>query len=125
MAAAGMYTLGGSCWELGERDWERTRLFLMFGVAEAHDSNPIKLALSGLRGRGAKFISVNPVRTGYSAIADEWIGIRPGTDGLFVLSLIHELLSADKIDFAYLGRYTNAASLVIQAPGSADYDLFA
>jgi hypothetical protein len=24
----------------------------------------------------------NPVRTGYSAIADEWIGIRPGTDGL-------------------------------------------
>jgi hypothetical protein len=30
----------------------------------------------------AKFISVNPVRTGYSAIADQWIGIRPGTDGL-------------------------------------------
>ena len=33
-----------------------------------------------------------PVRTGYSAIADEWIGIRPGTDGLFVAALIHELL---------------------------------
>src|SRR6266536_992164 len=125
MAAAGMYTLGGSFWEFGEPDWERTRLFLMFGVAEDHDSNPIKLALSGLRRRGAKFISVNPVRTGYSAIADEWIGIRPGTDGLFVLSLIHELLRADKIDFAYLGRYTNAAWLVIQAPGSADDGLFA
>src|SRR5216683_1372489 len=97
MAAAGMYTLGGSFWEFGEPDWERTRLFLMFGVAEDHDSNPIKLALSGLRRRGAKFISVNPVRTGYSAIADEWIGIRPGTDGIFVLSLIHELLRADKI----------------------------
>ena len=65
--------------------------------------------LSGLRRRGAKFVSVNPVRTGYSAIADEWIGIRPGTDGLFVLSLIHELLNADRIDFEYLGRYTNAA----------------
>ena len=88
MAAAGMYTLGGSFWEFGEPDWERTRLFLMFGVAEDHDSNPIKLALSGLRRRGAKFISINPVRTGYSAIADEWIGIRPGTDGLFVLSLV-------------------------------------
>ncbi len=125
MAAAGMYTLGGSFWEFGEPDWERTRLFLMFGVAEDHDSNPIKLALSGLRRRGAKFISVNPVRTGYSAIADEWIGIRPGTDGIFVLSLIHELLRADKIDFAYLGRYTNAAWLVIQAPGSADDGLFA
>jgi anaerobic selenocysteine-containing dehydrogenase len=125
MAAAGMYTLGGSFWEFGEPDWERTRLFLMFGVAEDHDSNPIKLALSGLRRRGAKFVSVNPVRTGYSAIADEWVGIRPGTDGLFVLSLVHELLKADKIDFAYLGRYTNAAWLVIQAPGTAEDGLFA
>ena len=125
MAAAGMYTIGGSFWEFGEPDWERTRLFLMFGVAEDHDSNPIKLALSGLRRRGAKFISVNPVRTGDSAIADEWLGIRPGTDGLFVLSLVHELLRADKVDFAYLGRYTNAAWLVIQAPGTAEDGLFA
>ena len=120
-----MYTIGGSFWEFGEPDWERTQLFLMFGVAEDHDSNPIKLALSGLRRRGAKFISVNPVRTGYSAIADEWIGIRPGTDGLFVLSLVHELLRADKIDLAYLGRYTNAAWLVIRDPGAADDGLFA
>ncbi|MGH7114513.1 MAG: molybdopterin-dependent oxidoreductase, partial [Stellaceae bacterium] len=125
MAAAGMYTLGGSFWEFGEPDWEHTRLFLMFGVAEDHDSNPIKIGLSGLRRRGAKFISVNPVRTGYSAIADEWIGIRPGTDGLFVLALIHELLEADRIDLDYLVRYTNAAWLVIQAPGAADDGLFA
>jgi anaerobic selenocysteine-containing dehydrogenase len=125
MAAAGMYTLGGSFWEFGEPDWARTRFFMMFGVAEDHDSNPIKIALSGLRRRGAKFVSVNPVRTGYSAIADEWIGIRPGTDGLFVLSLIHELLKADRIDVDYLGRYTNAGWLVIQAPGAADDGLFA
>jgi sulfite dehydrogenase (quinone) subunit SoeA len=125
MAAAGMYTLGGSFWEFGEPDWERTRFLMIFGVAEDHDSNPIKIALSGLRRRGAKFVSVNPVRTGYSAIADEWIGIRPGTDGLFALSLVHELLKADCIDVEYLGRYTNAAWLVIQAPGAADDGLFA
>src|SRR5580692_8722806 len=125
MAAAGMYTLGGSFWEFGEPDWARTRFFMMFGVAEDHDSNPIKIGLSGLRRRGAKYVSVNPVRTGYSAIADEWIGIRPGTDGLFVLSLIHELLKADRIDVEYLGRYTNAGWLVIQAPGAADNGLFA
>src|SRR5690349_17322673 len=125
MAAAGMYTLGGSFWEFGEPDWARTRFLMMFGVAEDHDSNPIKIALSGLRRRGAKFVSVNPVRTGYSAIADEWIGIRPGTDGLFVLSLIHGLLKANRIDIDYLVRYTNAAWLVIQAPGASDDGLFA
>jgi anaerobic selenocysteine-containing dehydrogenase len=125
MAAAGMYTLGGSFWEFGEPDWTRTQFLMMFGVAEDHDSNPIKIALSGLRRRGAKFVSVNPVRTGYSAIADEWIGIRPGTDGLFALALVHELLKADRIDLDYLGRYTNAGWLVIQAPGMADDGLFA
>jgi anaerobic selenocysteine-containing dehydrogenase len=125
MAAAGMYTLGSSFWEFGEPDWAHTRFFMMFGVAEDHDSNPIKIALSGLRRRGAKFVSVNPVRTGYSAIADEWIGIKPGTDGLFVLALVHELLKGDWVDLDYLARYTNAAWLVIQAPGAPDDGLFA
>jgi sulfite dehydrogenase (quinone) subunit SoeA len=125
MAAAGMYTIGGSFWEFGEPDWERAKLVLMFGVAEDHDSNPIKIYMSKLRRRGAKSISINPVRTGYSAIADEWIGIRPGTDGLFALSLVHELLRADRVDLDYLARYTNAGWLVIQAPGTADDGIFA
>ncbi len=125
MAAAGLYTLGGSFWEFGDPDWERTKYLLMFGVAEDHDSNPIKLGLAKLKQRGAKFVSVNPVKTGYSAIADEWIGIRPGTDGLFVMALIHELLAADRVDLDFLARYTNAAWLVIQEPGAPDHGLFA
>ena len=125
MAAAGLYTIGGSFWEFGEADWERTKYFIMFGVAEDHDSNPIKIGLSKLKARGAKFVSVNPVRTGYSAIADEWIAIKPGTDGLFVFALIHELLKADAIDHEYLVRYTNAPWLVIDNPGQADDGLFA
>ena len=125
MAAAGLYTIGGSFWEFGEPDWERTKYLMMFGVAEDHDSNPIKIGLGKLKGRkGTKFVSVNPVRTGYSAIADEWVGIKPGTDGLFIMALIHELLRAEKIDFEYLARYTNAPWLVIQNPGKADDGLF-
>ena len=125
MAAAGIYTIGGSFWEFGEPDWERARLFVMFGVAEDHDSNPIKIGLARLRERGARFVSVNPVRTGYSAIADQWIGIRPGTDGLLAAALIHELLRADRIDLDYLARYTNAPWLVVRAPGAADDGLAA
>ena len=125
MAAGGLYTIGGSFWEFGEPDWERTRYFMLFGCAEDHDSNPLKIALGGLKARGIKIVSVNPVRTGYSAIADEWLGIRPGTDGLFVLALVHELLRAGKVDVDYLIRYTNAPWLVIQNPGAADDGLFA
>jgi sulfite dehydrogenase (quinone) subunit SoeA len=124
MAAAGLYTMGGSFWEFGEPDWEQTRYFMMFGVAEDHASNPIKIGLGKVKANGAKFVSVNPVRTGYSAIADEWVGIRPGTDGLLVFSLIRELLLADQVDFEYLARYTNAGWLVIQDDGAADDGLF-
>ena len=125
MAAAGLYSIGGSFWEFGEPDWEHARYLLMFGVAEDHDSNPIKIGLSKLKARGAKFVSVNPVRTGYSAVADEWIGIRPGTDGLLVMALIHEILKADRIDLDFLARYTNATWLVVQEPGSPNDGLFA
>ncbi len=124
MAAAGMYSIGGSFWEFGEPDWDRAKYLLLFGVAEDHDSNPIKLGLSKLKGRGAKIVAVNPVRSGYGAIADEWIGIRPGTDGLFVGALIRELLINDKIDFDYLVKYTNAHYLVVRNPGGADDGLF-
>jgi len=125
MAAAGLYSVGGAFWEFGEPDWDHAKLFLLFGVAEDHDSNPIKLGLARLKERGAKIISVNPVRTGYSAIADEFVPITPGTDGLLVLALIHCLLEAGDIDTEFLVRYTNAHHLVIEAPGEADDGLFA
>ena len=125
MAAGGLYTLGGSFWEFGEPDWEHAKYLMLWGVAEDHDSNPIKLGLGQLKGRGAKVVAVNPVRSGYGAIADEWIGIRPGTDGLFAFALIHELLAADKVDLDYLVRFTNAHWLVVQNPGGADDGLFA
>ena len=124
MAAAGLYTFGGAFWEFGEPDWKHTKYFLMFGVAEDHASNPIKAGLGKLKAKGAKFVSVNPIRTGYSAIADEWIGVRPGTDGLLVGAIIHELLSAQKIDADYLLRYTNAPWLVIENAGGGDDGLF-
>ncbi|MFN4172300.1 MAG: molybdopterin oxidoreductase family protein [Pseudorhodobacter sp.] len=112
MAAAGIYTIGGAFWEFGQPDWDHTRLFILFGVAEDHDSNPIKIGLGRLKARGARVVGVNPVRSGYNAVADDWYGITPGTDGLLILSLIHCLLEAGKVDLAYLARFTNAPCLV-------------
>ncbi|MXU66499.1 molybdopterin oxidoreductase family protein [Oceanomicrobium pacificus] len=124
MAAAGIYTMGGAFWEFGSPDWDRTKLLMIFGVAEDHDSNPIKAGLGKLKARGARVIGVNPVRTGYNAVADHWVGITPGTDGLFVLALIHELLKAGRVDLDYLIRYTDAPFLVEDAPGTDRHGLF-
>ncbi len=124
MAAAGIYTLGGAFWEFGQPDWDHTKLFMLFGVAEDHDSNPIKMGIGQLKDRGAKVIGVNPIRTGYNAVADEWVGITPGTDGLFILSLIHCLLKTGQIDLAYLRDFTDAPVLLNNDPESPEYGLF-
>ncbi|MDW4499023.1 molybdopterin oxidoreductase family protein [Sulfitobacter sp. D35] len=123
MAAAGIYTMGGAFWEFGQPDWEHTKLFMLFGVAEDHDSNPIKMGIGKIKARGARVIGVNPIRTGYNAVADDWVGITPGTDGLFILALIHVLMKAGKIDLDYLARFTNAPCLVNADPGSDEEGL--
>ncbi|WP_170416316.1 molybdopterin oxidoreductase family protein [Ruegeria atlantica] len=117
MAAGGIYTMGGAFWEFGQPDWEHTKLFMLFGVAEDHDSNPIKMGIGKIKARGARVIGVNPIRSGYNAVADDWVGITPGTDGLFILSMIHVLMKAGKIDLDYLSRYTNAPVLIDASEG--------
>ncbi len=117
MAAAGLYTMGHSFWEFGDPDWERTKYFMLWGVAEDHASNPIKIGIERLKRRGGKFVAINPARTGYQAVADEWVPIRPGTDGMLALSMVHVLLSRELFDWDYLVRYTNAPYLVVETPG--------
>ena len=112
MAAGMMYTIGGSFWEFGGPDLDHARLLVMLGTAEDHHSNPMKTALSRFKRAGGRFITVNPVRTGYSAIADEWIAIRPGTDGALLLALAHVLVRDGRYDADFLRSYTNAPQLV-------------
>lgn len=117
MAAGMIYTIGGSFWEFGGPDLDHAKLFIMIGTAEDHHSNPMKIALSKFKRAGGRFISINPVRTGYSAIADEWIPIKPGTDGALFMALIHQLIANQQYDAPFLERYTNSGQLVCLDPG--------
>ncbi len=118
MAAGMIYTIGGSFWEFGGPDLERARLFVMIGTAEDHHSNPLKIAISEFKRGGGRFVSINPVRTGYSAIADEWVPIRPGTDGALLLALVREIIHTGLYDREFLARYTNGGYLIDLASGS-------
>ena len=124
MAAGMIYTIGGSFWEFGGPDLDRAKLFVMIGTAEDHHSNPLKIAISKFKRQGGRFISINPIRTGYSAIADEWVPIKPGTDGALLLALIHELITLGLYDRDFLIHYSNAAELVVDDPARADHGLF-
>lgn len=120
MAAGMIYTIGGSFWEFGGPDLDMAKLFVMIGTAEDHHSNPMKIALSKFKRAGGRFISINPIRTGYSAIADEWIPIKPGTDGALFMALMHELIRLEKYDAPFLKRYSNSGQLVCIDSGAEE-----
>jgi anaerobic selenocysteine-containing dehydrogenase len=124
MAAGLIYTIGGSFWEFGGPDLERSKLFIMIGTAEDHHSNPMKIELAKFKRRGGRFISINPIRTGYSAIADEWVPIKPGTDGALILAIINELIKQGLYDRDFLIKYTNSAELVVDDESRDDHGLF-
>ncbi|MBE0546210.1 MAG: molybdopterin oxidoreductase family protein [Rubrivivax sp.] len=124
MAAGMIYTIGGSFWEFGGPDLDRAKLFVMIGTAEDHHSNPMKIALAKFKRDGGRFVSINPVRTGYSAIADEWVPIRPGTDGAFLLAVIHEILAKGLYDRDFVVQYSNGGELVNLDAASDEFGMF-
>lgn len=112
MAAGMIYSVGGSFWEFGGPDLKQAKLFIMIGTAEDHHSNPLKIEISKFKRHGGRFITINPVRTGYSAIANEWLAIKPSTDSALLLALVHEIVNKKLYDADYVIKYTNAAELV-------------
>src|SRR3954447_21047399 len=79
-------------------------------MAEAHPVG-FQWVVEG-KNRGARVIHIDPRFTRTSAIADEHVALRVGSDIAFLGGVINYILSND-LDFRdYVVAYTNAASLV-------------
>jgi anaerobic selenocysteine-containing dehydrogenase len=124
MAAGMIYTIGGSFWEFGGPDLDRAKLFFMIGTAEDHHSNPLKIAISKFKRRGGRRVSIKPGPPGHAARADEWVPIKPGTDGALLLALIHEIIARGLYDRDFLVRYTNAGQLVNVDEANDEFGMF-
>ncbi len=123
MAAGMIYTMGGSFWEFSGPDLDRSKLFIMIDTAEDHHSNPLKIAISKFKRAGAA--SSRSIRCARAMPpADEWVPVRPGTDGALFMALIHELIARDAFDHEFVARYTNAGELVDMNEASARFGLF-
>lgn len=83
------------------------------GFMAGLNANVAARKMAEARRRGMRVVVVDPVGTNAAAKADEWIPIRPGTDGAFILSVIHVLLNElGCYDREFLCHRTNAPYLV-------------
>src|SRR5262249_2571666 len=58
------------------------------------------------RSRGAKIVTIDPLRTKTGDQSDEHIAIMPGTDGALALGMMHIILRDGLQDQDYIDKYT-------------------
>lgn len=66
---------------------------------------------------GAKLVVIDPVRVGFAAKADEWLRVRPGTDGALALSMAHVMIEEGRFDEAFVREWSNGPFLVREDDG--------
>ena len=63
-------------------------------------------AVAAARKRGAKIIVVDPRRAGAAATVDQWLCVRPGTDGALALSMINVIINEGLYNEAFVRDWT-------------------
>src|SRR4029453_7072343 len=80
-------------------DIDRTSFLLMMGANPAVSNGSMMTApglpqrLKDIRARGGKVVLSDPRRSESAALADRHLFIRPGTDALLLLSLLHVIFA--------------------------------
>lgn len=98
-------------------DPDHCRYLLNFGTSSGFGSyycvTGMAQRIAEARVRGMRHVAIDPFLSPSAEKADEWIPIRPGTDGAFALAMINVLLHELNIcDRDYLKHHTNAPYLI-------------
>ena len=91
------------------QDFAHAGLIIAWG-ANIHGTN-IHLwpFMEEARRKGARLVVIDPYRTRTAALADEHLAIRPGTDVLLALAIMHVLFRDGHDDAEYMRECTNGA----------------
>ncbi len=94
-------------------DLDRTRFLLMLGANPAASNGSMMTApgmpqrLKEIRARGGNVVLVDPRRNETAALVDQHLFIRPGTDALFLLALLHVVFNEGFTDLGGLASFTD------------------
>lgn len=99
-------------------DIDRTKFFLMLGTNPAASNGSMMTApglprrLKDIRARGGKVVLIDPRRNETAALVDQHLFIRPGTDALFLLALLHVLFAEGLVRLSSLASFTDGLETI-------------
>ncbi|WP_260853866.1 molybdopterin-dependent oxidoreductase [Paraburkholderia sp. BCC1886] len=103
------YTFGRS---VASPDFENTGCVVLWGHNPSATWLDHATATGSAVQRGAKLIVVDPRRAGFASRADQWLRVRPGSDGALALGLAREMISRGWFDEAFMTKWSNGPLLV-------------
>ncbi len=107
------YTVGATV-AMDTPDFAHAELILLWGTNTLTSNLHLWPFVLEAKKRGARVIAIDPIRTRTARACDEWIAIRPGTDGALALAIMHELVAHDLVDHDYIERHTTGFAPLIE-----------
>jgi len=100
-----VYTLGAKL-GIDPLDFAHAELIWLWGTNTLTSNMHLWPLISAARKAGAKVVVIDPIKTRTARAADDWIGIKPGTDGALALALMHVIIGEGLVDRDYVERAT-------------------
>jgi len=99
-------------------DIDRTDLFMCIGGNPMASNGSLMTVpdfrgrVKSLKARGGKLVVIDPRRTETAKIADEFHFIRPGTDALLLMAMVHTLFEENLVDLGHAEKWTKDVDLI-------------
>ncbi len=110
VAHAGLCATQGNGVGINPEDIVHSRLIVLWGTNTIVTNLHLWPVITEARRRGAKIICIDPIRTRTAEASDWHLQIRPGTDTVLALAVMHVLFRDGKIDHDYVSRYAVGCS---------------
>src|SRR5882757_7785599 len=98
------YTFGRG---IASPDFEHSNCIVLWGHNPSATWLDHATATAARRAKGARLIVVDPRRAGFASRADQWLRVRPGSDGALALSIANEMLRHGLYDRIFVRDWTN------------------
>jgi anaerobic selenocysteine-containing dehydrogenase len=107
------YTIGKAM-GIETQDYAYAKLILIWGSNTLTSNLHLWPFVLEARQKGARVIVIDPARTRTARAADEWIPIRPGTDGALALAMMQVIIAEELYDADYVAQYTFGFELLAE-----------
>lgn len=106
VAHQGLCATQGCGTGINPEDLVYSRLIVLWGTNTLVTNSHLWPVIQEARRQGARVIVVDPIRTRTAAAADQHLAVRPGTDTVLMLAMMHVIIRDGLVDMDYIQSYS-------------------